>query len=435
MKLSTKPYKGARDYYPEDKRLQKELFNYINRVCERFGYQEYDGPILEPTELYVNKTSDEIVNDQTYTFEDRGGRSVTIRTEMTPTVSRMVAARRQELVYPLRWYSIPNLWRYERPQRGRGREFYQLNVDLFGVSEITAETEVIQLADAILKEFGAPSSAYTIKINSRELVDYFLKSVLKLNETQSTSLIRIIDRRDKLESANFNALLDALFTPSQRDSGGPNKLLTFLNCKELSTLPIEVKDCSARIKLDELFSNLHNLNVANIEFSPSLMRGFDYYTGIVFEVFDNHPDNRRSMFGGGRYDNLIGSFGVEPVPTVGFGMGDLTLENFLGIHNLTPKVNLSIDLGVLVISKNFQAVNLAIKELRDMGLNVSVDLTSRKLDKQIQSFVKQGLKYIAFIGDEELAKGQLKLKNLVTGKEEFRSPERLVSIVKDTRAK
>src|SRR3954471_4426464 len=149
MALSTQPYKGARDFYPEDKRLQKYMFSRLRQVAERFGYEEYDAPVLEPLEIYKAKTGDEIVNEQTYAFEDRGGRKVAIRPEMTPTVSRMVAGRRQELGYPLRWYSIPNLWRYERPQKGRLREHWQLNVDIFGVEEPYAELEIIMLADDI----------------------------------------------------------------------------------------------------------------------------------------------------------------------------------------------------------------------------------------------------------------------------------------------
>src|ERR1700685_1265044 len=175
MALSTQPYKGARDFYPEDKRLQQYMFTIWRQVVERFGYEEYDAPILEPLELYLAKTGEEIVNEQTYVFEDRGGRKVVIRPEMTPTVSRMVAARRQELAYPLRWYSIPNLWRYERPQKGRLREHWQLNVDVFGIEDLTAEHEVIQIADGIMQAFAAKRSQYVIKLNSRKLTDSFLR--------------------------------------------------------------------------------------------------------------------------------------------------------------------------------------------------------------------------------------------------------------------
>src|SRR5215469_12416414 len=181
MALTTQPYKGARDFYPEDKRIQKYMFSVIRRSVERYGYEEYDAPVLEPLELYLAKTGEEIVNEQTYAFEDRGGRRVAIRPEMTPTVSRMVAARRQELAYPLRWYSIPNLWRYERPQRGRLREHWQLNVDIFGVAGIAAEAEIIDMVDATFKAFGATSDMYEIRLNHRGLVDYLLGTYLKLN--------------------------------------------------------------------------------------------------------------------------------------------------------------------------------------------------------------------------------------------------------------
>src|SRR5487761_317348 len=193
MTLSTQPYKGARDFYPEDKRLQDYLFGVMQAVVQRFGYEEYDAPILEPIELYLAKTGEEIVNEQTYTFTDRGDRQVVIRPEMTPTVSRMVAAHRQELVYPLRWYSIPNLWRYERPQRGRLREHWQLNVDIFGVEGIEAEQEVIMLADAIFQSFGAKHDMYTIKLNSRKFVNHILREYLGLDAGQALGVSRLID--------------------------------------------------------------------------------------------------------------------------------------------------------------------------------------------------------------------------------------------------
>src|SRR5665213_1043858 len=174
MALSTQPYKGARDFYPEDKRIQKFMFGKLRQTAESFGYQEYDAPIIELTDLYLSKSSDEIVSEQTYSFTDRGKRNVTIRPEMTPTVSRMVAGRRQELSYPLRWYSIPNLWRYERPQAGRLREHWQLNVDLFGLAGIEADHEIISVADAILQSFGAKRDMYEIRINSRQLINSIL---------------------------------------------------------------------------------------------------------------------------------------------------------------------------------------------------------------------------------------------------------------------
>src|ERR1700712_140177 len=216
MALSTQPYKGARDFYPEDKRLQKYMFSKWREVCESFGYEEYDAPILEPLEIYLAKSGEEIVNEQTYSFEDRGGRKVVIRPEMTPTVSRMVAAKRQELAYPLRWYSIPNLWRYERPQRGRLREHWQLNVDIFGVADNAAELEMVTLIDATFKEFGATTDMYQINLNSRALIDYLLKDYLSLEADAQHAVGKLIDRMHKMERSVFIAKIDEVITDAQR---------------------------------------------------------------------------------------------------------------------------------------------------------------------------------------------------------------------------
>lgn len=434
MALPTQPYKGSRDFYPEDKRLQKYMFNLWRTTAERFGYEEYDAPILEPLELYLAKTGEEIVNEQTYTFTDRGGRQVAIRPEMTPTVSRMVAAKRQELGYPLRWYSIPNLWRYERPQRGRLREHWQLNVDIFGVEGLLAEAEIIQVASGILKAAGATQNMYSIRVNSRKLIDFILKDYLELDSVQRHTVAKLIDRMHKMPHDAFVAESDAIFTPTQRDKGASNKLLGLLKIKDLNHLPEVVRTHHSALELKELFKVLKEAGVANVVFDLSIMRGFDYYTGIVFEIFDENPDNNRSMLGGGRYDGLVGLFGVEPVPTVGFGFGDVTLQNFLEGHSLLPPIRSDTDIYVVIIGDNYVAAQRAISELREMGLNVAVDFTGRKVEKQIQTAVKKNIHYAIFIGAKELKEEQFELKNLVTGVSEQRSLARIVSIVKDYRS-
>ncbi len=433
MKLSTQPYKGARDFYPEDKRLQKYMFNTMRKVVERYGYEEYDAPILEPIEMYLAKSGEEIVHEQTYVFEDRGGRTVTIRPEMTPTVSRMVAAKRQELAYPLRWYSIPNLWRYERPQRGRLREHWQLNVDLFGLPDATAEAEIIQTSDAILKAFGATHDMYSIKLNSRKLMDFIMHDYLGLNETQTHTIVKLIDRMHKMPSETFAAEADSVFTPTQRDEGASNKLLGLLKIKQIDHLPEAIRDHDSLVKLKELMETLKDNRVTNAVFDITLMRGFDYYTDIVFEVFDKHPENNRSMFGGGRYDGLVGLFGVEPVPTVGFGMGDVTLQNFLEVHDLLPKLRPETDVYVVLIGDVYAQAQKIITELRDMGANVAVDTTGRKPDKQIKTAVKKGIHYAMFIGEKEIKDELYVVRNLMTSVEERHSASRIVSIVKDYR--
>jgi histidyl-tRNA synthetase len=431
MPLSTEPYKGARDFYPDDERLQKYMFGIMRHTAESFGYEEYDAPILEPLELFQAKTSDEIVNEQTYTFEDRGGRRVVIRPEMTPTVSRMIAARRQELAYPLRWYSIPNLWRYERPQRGRLREHWQLNVDLFGVDDIMAEVEIIQVANAIMHNFGATPEMYTIKLNSRKLVDQLLSDYLRLSTVQQQTLRRLIDKRNKMEESEFLAEADSILSPSQHETNLSEKLLDLLNIQAIDNLPDEFKNHSSVRELMVLMSDLQKLLITNVQFDISLVRGFDYYTDIVFEVNDNHPDNNRAMFGGGRYDGLIGLFGVEPLPSVGFGMGDVTMKNFLDLHNLLPNIRTEADVYVVLIGDVASQAHGVIADLREMGLNVAVDFSQRKTDKQIQSAVKKGINYALFIGEKELGSEQYTLKNLKTGVEEQHSVQRIVSIVKD----
>ncbi len=435
MSLSTQPYKGARDFYPEDKRLQKWMFAKWRKVVESFGYEEYDAPLLEPTELYAHKTSDEIVNEQTYSFVDRGDRQVTIRTEMTPSVSRMVAGRRQELAFPLRWYSIPNLWRYERPQRGRLREFWQLNVDLFGISNLSADFEMIQIAHEIMKSFGAKPKMYEIRINSRQLVNYLLLDFVKINDFQATTLIRLIDRMHKMPKSEFNAKVDVLLTSQQRTDGTSERLQAVLSIKDLDDVPEEVQAQTCFIEVANLITLARQSGINNIVFDVSLMRGFDYYTDVVFEVFDKHIDNNRSMFGGGRYDGLVSQFGVEPVPTVGFGMGDATLYNFLLLHNLMPELSAMTDVYVVLLGNVYEHAIKPVEQLREMGLRVAVDSTGRKAEKQIRTADKKGIRYVMFIGDYELATERFKLKDLSTGKEEQHSLQRIVSIIKDYRKK
>ena len=434
MSLSTQAYKGARDFYPVDKRFQKWMFDKWRKTVESFGYEEYDAPILEPLELYLSKTSEEVVSEQTYAFEDRGGRKVTLRPEMTPTVSRMVAAKRQELAYPLRWYSIPNLWRYERPQRGRLREHWQLNVDIFGAEGVEGDFEVIQVADALLQEFGAKRDTYTIKVNSRKLMNYIMHKHFALNDVQAVTLIRLIDHMHKMDHAEFVAKLDAVLTPTQRESDTATRILELLKVKTLKELAGKIAEKELLTELQQVFDLAGQTHISNIEFDITVMRGFDYYTGLVFEVFDNHPENNRAMFGGGRYDGLVGLFGVDSVATVGFGMGDVTFQNFLELRGLMPKLHGVVDTYVVLIGDVYEQSQKVLSDLRGMGVNVAVDTSGKKLDKQLKSAVKKGVKYVLFVGEKELESGRFTLKNLDTGKEESHGLERIVSIVKDHRS-
>lgn len=431
--LPLQPYKGARDFYPEDKRIQKYMFAKLRQAVEAYGYEEYDAPILEPLELYLAKSGEEIVNEQTYAFQDRGGRQVAIRPEMTPTVSRMVAARRQELAYPLRWYSIPNLWRYERPQRGRLREHWQLNVDMFGQDSLQAEVEMISVADSLLKSFGAKSRMYEIRVNSRELVDYMLRDFAGLDPVQAHTMAKLIDRKDKMDRSAFEMQVDALCAPAQREHGLVQIILSLLDARRVADLPDQISAHPAAQRLLELMNQLADAGLDNVHYDAGLMRGFDYYSGLVFEVFDTHPDNNRSMFGGGRYDGLVGMFGVEPISTIGFGMGDVTLQNFLETHDLLPEIQPETDVYVVLVGDVAGAAQRLIRGMRDNGLRVAVDLSGRKPDKQIKAAAKKGIHYVLFIGERELQEEIFVLRNITTGDEERHGMPRIISLIEDYR--
>lgn len=435
MALSTQPYKGARDFYPADKRLQNYMFAKMREAVERFGYEEYDAPVLESLELYKAKSGQEIVDEQTYNFVDRGGREVAIRPEMTPTVSRMVAAKRQELAYPLRWYSIPNLWRYERPQKGRLREHWQLNVDLFGVPGQEGDTELIEVVDAIMRNLGAKRSMYKIRLNSRPFVDNLLVNYLRLDAVQAGSVGKLIDRMHKMPADEFIAKVDGFTNSTQRNAGAVEKLQQVLAVTRLDDLPIELRQHPTTQDLRVAMDHLEKAGITNVQFDPTLMRGFDYYTGLVFEVFDVNPDNARSLFGGGRYDGLVGLFGVEPVPTVGFGMGDVTLAEFLKAHDLLPKLRSTTNLYVAVVGGKevLEQAREVVKQLRKDEVNVALDITGRSLDKQLKTADKDSIRYVLIVGPNELESQQFKLKDLETSKEETHALSRIASIVQDHR--
>ena len=431
-KININPYKGSRDFYPDDKRFQKWMFDAWRGVIESFGYEEYDAPILEPTDLFLMKGSEEIVKEQTYTFQDRGDRSVTIRTEMTPSVSRMIAGKRQELAYPVRWYSIPNIWRYERMQRGRLREFWQLNVDIFGVESVDAEIEMLQIVDAIFQKFNAKRSSYVLYVNSRVLVNILLVERCGLDATQTEAMIRLIDRMKKLSPNDFATAVNEI----SQNKEVAKKLIEVLKIKMITELPKDLQQLPSVQNLTKIIESLQAQGIRNVQFDISLMRGFDYYTDIVFEVNDTNPENNRSMFGGGRYDGLVGQFGVDPVPTVGFGMGDVTFKDFLETNKLIPDLASDIEVRLLLRDDISSAeAQKPAQELREMGVNVAVDFSGRKFDKQFKAATKSGVRYIVIAGKEELQNNQFTLKDLKSGKEQKHSLQRIVSIVKDARKK
>lgn len=432
--LSTSAYKGTRDYYPADKQVQNYIFGIWRKVSESFGYEEYGTPLLEPLELYAAKTGQEIVNEQTYSFTDRGGRTVAIRPEMTPSVSRMIAGRQQETGYPARWYSIANFMRYERPQRGREREFWQLNADLFGASGTEADAEIIMMAHSLMKTFGAKEVMYTIRINDRQLIEAMMHDYLGLSTVQSELMIKLFDRKGKIPHEAFRDQAFDIFG-EEMAAEGLKKIAKLISSNDIDKLPSELAELESVKQLQNLFHSIHSGGVRNAVFDITLMRGFDYYTGMVFEVFDNHPENNRAMFGGGRYDGLVSLFGGDTVPTVGFAPGGTTMEVFLRSHQLLPEFTSTTDVYLIVLGENNRAAQKIARQLREEGVKVAVDITGRKLDKQIKAAVKLRIPYLLFIGDNELEKQMYRLKDIKSEKEYELSVERIVTTIEDYRGK
>ncbi|MHB0977940.1 MAG: histidine--tRNA ligase [Minisyncoccota bacterium] len=422
-KLGTDSYKGVRDFYPEDQYIQNHIFNVWRKTVESFGYVEYGASILESSELYKAKTGDEIVNEQTYTFLDRGDRGVTLRPEMTPTVARMIAGRRRELAFPVRWYSIPNLFRYEAPQRGRLREHWQLNTDIFGVENIEAEIEIIQIAYKVMRNFGASHDDFLIRINSRKIMNLLYK-LFDLDSQTSQKVSKLIDKKNKVPTETFSASINEILGDKSEVFidliTSPKKLL-----ERLGEDSPEVKE------IFQITSALEKLGITNITFDQTLMRGFDYYTGIVFEVFDTNKDNPRSLFGGGRYNDLTAIFNDESIPAVGFGAGDVTLKDFLETHNFLPTYKTTTDLYIAVLDeKYFAETELLANNLREQGLRVAVDFTLRKVGDQIKTADKQKIPFVIVIGEEEIKNKKYKVKNLASGVETSVAENEILACVK-----
>ncbi len=402
--LPTDPYKGVRDFYPADWARLETIFTRIRTTLSLWGYEEYNASPLERSELYEAKTSEEIVNEQTYTFTDRGERRVTLRPEMTPTLARMVAQKRRELAYPLRWFSIGNRFRYERPQKGRLREFYQADIDLIGVPEGEADIEVVRLASTILKAFGAKESDFVIRMNSRSLLNAACAAA-GLSDESSRQYLRLLDKKSKMAPDAFAV---ASNTISAKDP-----LALIENPDALSDVALEKNRLLDRIK------TLAARDVGNVVFDPSITRGFDYYTGMVFEVYDTNPVNPRALFGGGRYDGLAELFGGDPIPAVGFALGDVTLADFLDTHSLilntrghTPQLYLGTPLV-----DDIPAAQTLADTLRAQDCRIFVNLTSRSLGDQIKDAVKRDIAFFIAYGAQEVTGKTVRMKILATGEE------------------
>ncbi|OGG61398.1 histidine--tRNA ligase [Candidatus Kaiserbacteria bacterium RIFCSPHIGHO2_02_FULL_49_34] len=404
--LSTQPYKGVRDFYPKEMAVQRYIFDGWAKTAERFGYECFGASIFEPSALYKAKgqENEEMVNEQTYTFTDRGDREVTLRPELTPSVARMVAGKRHDLHFPIRWYSIPNLYRYERPQRGRLREFWQLNADVFGDNTIACDIDMLVYVANIFKDFGATLETFVIRVNDRGFVNSVFDS-LNLTDEQKRAMFLLLDKKNKITAEAFDAEAAEIIGAS------------FI----LPTPP-------ADSRLAQTVQALHNLGLTNVIIDPAIVRGFNYYTGLVFEIYDTNPENSRALGGGGRYDNLTEMFGGEPITGIGFGMGDVSMVNFLTTHNLLPEaLNSAATLAILPLQEATATEVIALANtFRTTGITTIVDATDRKLGKKLGNAGDDGVKFALILGSDEIASGVYALKHLASGEQTSGTAEELI---------
>jgi histidyl-tRNA synthetase len=408
MKKIIQPLKGTRDFYPEIMATRTWLYNILREVSESFGYLEYEGPFLESIDLYAAKSGDELVNQQSFVFPDRGGDLITLRPELTPTLVRMIAQRQSQLVFPLRWWSWGPMWRYERPQKGRTREFFQWNLDLIGVDSPEADAEMAAVIANFFKKTGLTSNQVAVLVNNRRLMDAELAS-LAISQELRPNVSHLIDRRDKMKLDEWLAYGAEIGLDSQQ-LDGLQGLLT---------------DSQLWQKSDELarfFKAINALGVQDyVRYEPNIIRGLDYYTGTVFEAKELEGDIRRSILGGGRYDNLMADVGGDPLPGVGFAMGDVVITLILEKAGLLPKGGNQGRSTVLVTvfdgTTILESYALAA-ELRQTGLKTACYPEAARLAKQFKYADRAGIRVAVTLGPDEIASGKVTIKDLASGSQE-----------------
>ncbi len=408
--------KGAREFYPEQMALRNFIYEKVRRASRAFGYQEWDAPFIEPIELYAAKSGEELVKKQSFTFNDRDGEFVTLRPELTPSLARMIAAKQGELTFPLRWWSFGPFWRYESPQKGRSREFFQWNIDMLGTDSPEADAELIAVGAEFLRSAGLKPDRAVIYVNNRRLMDAEFDA-LGIPPEKRLDVSNLVDRRTKMDPAKWdeNALGLGL---DQKQLGGLKDILGNFDLWKKSD------------ELTRLFSALEALGAREyVKFDPNIMRGLLYYTGTVFEAFDTTGSVRRAIFGGGRYDNLLADVGGQPLSGVGFAMGDVVIGIILQEAGLVPEFEPSPAQALVTVFDEklwMQSYALAA-ELRRAGINAMVYPEPVKLPKQFKFADRMKMKAVLVLGPDEAEKGLVVVKNLGTSEQEQVKREALLS--------
>jgi len=398
--------KGTRDFYPEPMAFRSWLYGKVRAISERFGYQEYEAPILERLELYAAKSGEELVKEQAFVLLDRGGDELALRPELTPSLARMIAQQQATLVLPARWFSFGPFWRYERPQRGRTREFFQWNIDLLGSESPAADGEIVAICAEFLRSLGLTAEEVGIHLNSRSLMEKKLAE-LGAGEDRVRDLFHLIDRRDKMSPEAW-ATWAAEIGLSAGQQAALEGILSDADLWQESE------------ELRQVFATARTLGVADyLVYDARIVRGLDYYTGPVFEAFDR-ARQFRAILGGGRYDNLVAAVGGERITGVGFAMGDVIIELLLDRLGKRPALPTTPSrVLVTLFEPALYAETLALAaRLRRAGINVEQVLEAERLGRQVRYADRKGIPYVAILGPDELKAGQIVLKHLRSGEQQ-----------------
>lgn len=422
-KFSKEPLRGMKDFYPPDLREYNWIIDTIRDVAERYGYEEYKTPQLEPIEIFAAKSSDELVNEQSFIVEKKKGERLILIPELTPSLARMVAKKSQELKKPIRWFCIPTCFRYERPQRGRLREFSQPNIDILGEESLYADLEIFNIIVDIFNEFGATSEQFQIYYNSRRFMDSVCKLILNTSEDKIPLVFKVLDKSDKMEETEFEKYVidtfqDEVITQGilkLKDTKNVDELL-----KKFDNIPEPFYKSEGYLELTNFERLLKEVNISNYcTFSSGTVRGLDYYTGIIYEVFDTGTDNIRSIFGGGRYDDLISIFSDEKITGTGFGMGVHMFSLFLKTYNLIPEEIKEKDYTdtIYIASINEDMATYAFeiaRTIRDEDFPCIIDYRFKNLKNQLKKANELGVMIVLIVGPEELTERTVTIRNMVS---------------------
>lgn len=418
MKQIIQGVKGARDFYPENMAFRTWLYQVLSKISKQYGYQEYDGPFLEKIELYAAKSGEELVKEQSFVFPDRSGELITLRPELTPSLARMVAARQNDLVFPLKWWSFGPFWRYERPQKGRSREFFQWNIDLIGVNSNEADAEMLAVGCSFFKEVELTTKDVVISVNDRRLME---AEILGINIPRDSlqSVYKLIDKREKMDFENWKNFASEI----SLDDNQIQKLIAILNNKELW------KNSPALVNTFKLVETMGFKEY--IDFDPSIIRGLDYYTGIVFEARDK--EGGRALFGGGRYNNLVGDVGGVTMGGVGFAMGDVVIRLTLEKYKKLPILDV-VPANILVTSFDEECMQKSASiaaQMRLHGLLVECYPEVCKLQKQFKYADRKKIRYLLVIGPDEIANGKVTIKDMKNQSQEIIAEDELIKYFKE----